>query len=218
MFMKKAIFVLILTVSMAGLATAQSDYKKGEFFIGYSAGRFETAGAGPATQAQTGVSDNQWLHGANVSGVYNLSRYFGIKADVSGTYNKTKFSFPVTTGASTQTVSFDRRHSLYNFLGGVQIKDNNDDKKLKPFVHGLVGVAHVRNKVSNTVCTTTNQINCGQIGSFNENGLAFAFGGGLDVRVNDRIDFRAFQIDYNPITFDESTTNNFRLGIGIVIK
>lgn len=70
---------------------------------------------------------------------------------------------------------------------------------------------------------------------FDDAGFAAAFGGGLDVRLNDRIDIRVIQIDYNPMRFDFSdfgaigvpgtptplgdpkrTLHNFRIGIGIV--
>jgi len=216
--MNKIIIALIITAITGVVAVAQNDYKKGEFYVGYSNGQVETGGAGPATQANTGVGDRSSFHGFGVSGVYNVTRYIGLKGDVSGTYNNTRFSFPVTTGATTQTVSFDSDRSLYNFLGGVQIKDNSVDRSVKPFAHALAGIARSSNKVSNKVCTTTILINCAQINDQTESGFAMAFGGGLDIRVNDRIDFRVIQVDYNPITFDENSTNNFRIGIGIVIK
>jgi hypothetical protein len=61
-------------------------------------------------------------------------------------------------------------------------------------------------------------INCAQIIAANESGFAAALGGGIDIRVNDRIDFRLVQIDYNPVILDESTSHNYRFGIGIVFK
>jgi len=45
-----------------------------------------------------------------------------------------------------------------------------------------------------------------------------AFGGGLDIRLNDRLDIRAVQVDWNPIRSGGVTTNNLRFGVGIVIK
>ena len=43
-------------------------------------------------------------------------------------------------------------------------------------------------------------------------------GGGLDIKVNKRIDIRAFQFDANPIYFDESTYLNMRFSTGVVFK
>lgn len=210
---------IIILSSVFVAAQASDDYKKGEFFIGYSNGQVDNELDG-FTQANLGIGERSTFHGVNASGVYNVSRYFGVKGDVSGTYNSTRFSFPVTTGGVTQTVSFDTKNSLYNVLGGVQVKDNSVEKTFKPFVHGLAGIGHGRIKISGVNCATTNLISCNQIVSESETGFAVAVGGGLDIRLSDRIDLRAFQADYNPIWFGEGTgmTNNFRFGIGIVIK
>lgn len=215
--MNKLFFALSLIVLSSVFAMAQDEYKKGEFFIGYSNGQVDTGLEG-FTSANTGIGDRSTFHGFNTSGVYNFNRYVGLKGDLSGTYNSTRFSFPVTTGASTQTVSFDTKNALYNVLGGIQVKDNSVDTKFKPFVHALAGLGHGKINVRNVTCTTTANINCAQIVSESESGLAGAFGGGLDIRLSDRVDLRAFQVDYNPIKFDESTAHNFRFGIGIVIK
>jgi hypothetical protein len=49
-------------------------------------------------------------------------------------------------------------------------------------------------------------------------GLAGAVGGGLDIRINDRFDIRAGQIDYNPAHLNGVTVHNVRFGAGLVIK
>jgi len=203
--------------SLGAIAQYTDEHNQGEFFIGYSNGQVDT-GFGGFTSVNTGIGDRSTFHGFNASGVYNFSRYVGLKFDGSGTYNNARFSFPVTTGGTTQTVSFDTKNSLYNLLAGVQIKENSVKKKFKPFIHGLVGVGHARINVSNLTCTSTPMINCAQIVDTSENGFSTVVGGGLDIRINDKFDFRAFQVDYNPIIFDESTAHNFRFGIGIVIK
>src|SRR5205085_2112609 len=154
------------------------------------------------------------------AGVYNVSRYVGLKADVSGTYNSTSFSVPVTAGTTTQTVSFDTKNSLYNFLGGVQVKDNANEGRFKPFAHGLVGVGYARTSLNHVVCSSNPSINCGVFGTGTQSDTGFAavIGGGIDIRVNDKVDFRALQVDYNPMRFNGNTDHNIRLGIGIVIK
>ncbi|HVF47301.1 MAG TPA: outer membrane beta-barrel protein [Pyrinomonadaceae bacterium] len=215
--MNKLFFVFSLIALSSVFALGQNDHKKGEFFVGYSNGQID-AGIEGFTSVDTGIGNRTSFHGFNTSAVYNFNRYVGVKGDFSGVYNSTRFSFPVTTGATTQTVTFDTDNSLYNVLGGIQVKDNAVDKKFKPFAHALAGIGHAKVKVGGVNCTTTTVINCGQILSESETGLAAAFGGGLDIRLNDRFDLRAFQVDYNPIKFDESTTHNFRFGIGIVIK
>jgi hypothetical protein len=220
--MKRVFFAIILVTLATVFATAQSDdYKKGELYVGYSNGQVDTGNnfstSGNAVQ---NFFDNRTnFHGFETSGVYNVSRYVGLKADLSGTYHNDNFSFPVTTGTSTQTVSGNIRSSLYNVLGGVQIKDNANSGRFKPFAHALVGLAHERVDVTNLSCTTTATVNCPNLAAGDHNnGLGMAFGGGLDIRVNDHFDVRAIQIDYNPIRSNGVTDNNLRFGVGIVIK
>jgi opacity protein-like surface antigen len=216
--MNKFLLALSLLLVTSVFASAQaSDYKKGEFYIGYSNGQVDT-GVDTGNTVNSFLRDRANFNGFEVAGVYNVSRYVGIKGDVSGTYNSSQFSFPVTTGTTTQTVTFDTKNSLYNFLGGVQIKDNANEGRFKPFAHALVGAGHGRTTVSNVTCTTTTSVDCSAIGRDSSTGLAMAFGGGLDIRVNDKVDLRAFQVDYNPIRFNGAFDNNVRFGIGIVIK
>ena len=221
--MNKLFLVLSLIAATSGLVSAQasSDYNKGEFYVGYSNGQVDTGNnfntSGNAVQ---NFFDNRTnFNGFETSGVYNVSRYIGLKADLSGTYHNDGFTFPVTTGSATQTVSGNVRSSLYNVLGGVQVKDNAKSGTFKPFAHALIGLAHQRVDVTNLNCTSTTSINCANFGGGDHgNGLGMAFGGGLDVRLNDRIDIRAIQVDYNPIRSNGFTDNNLRIGFGIVIK
>jgi hypothetical protein len=51
-----------------------------------------------------------------------------------------------------------------------------------------------------------------------ETGFAGAFGGGVDFRINDRVDFRAIQFDYAPTRLGGETQHNFRIGVGVVFR
>ena len=106
---------------------------------------------------------------------------------------------------------------LFNFLGGVQIKDNSTEGTFKPFAHALAGVAHARNSVdfNDVVCVAIVPSPCSPF-TQSETGFAAAFGGGLDIRASDRISIRAIQVDYNPTRLFDSTQHNFRIGVGIV--
>lgn len=217
--MKKFIFAILLTAVTGVFVSAQTsgDYKKTELFAGYSNGQVDQ-GVDTGDSLNSFLRDRANFNGFEVSGVYNVHRYVGLKADVSATYKNVRYSYPVTIAGNTQNIAFDTNNSLYNFLGGVQIKDNATEGRLKPFAHALVGAGHGRTEVKNLTCTSVSTFVCGTIGKSSETGVAGAFGGGLDVRLNDRFDFRAFQVDYNPIKFDGRTDHNVRFGIGIVIK
>jgi hypothetical protein len=213
--MKKFILVLTLTAisSICALAQSNDDFKKSEFFIGYSYGQADAH----FSNFSSIYKDRTPLSGFNASGVFNVSRYFGIKADVSGAYSKTNANFQAVSisGPAAGTILVSSKNSLYNVLGGVQIKDNASEKRFKPFAHALVGAGFRKNTITNPgVCIGT--IICPT--STSETGLAAAFGGGLDIRINRRIDFRAFQVDYNPIRFGTGIDHNMRIGIGIVFK
>ncbi|MFN0139693.1 MAG: outer membrane beta-barrel protein [Pyrinomonadaceae bacterium] len=207
-------FVVIASIC----SPAQTDeVKRAEFFAGYS---FGSAGAdfGPGGAAAPRVyQDRVSQHGFNASGVVNLSRYVGIKGDVSGTYKKGRLAFQVPSGSQnnpTATFAFDAKTSLYNFLGGVQIKDNSTSKRVKPFAHAMIGAAHRSNKIQGGGFTCILIIPCPR--STSETGFAGAFGGGLDVRLGKGVALRAFQVDYNPIKFDAGTDHNFRFSTGLV--
>jgi opacity protein-like surface antigen len=214
--MHKLLMAIALTVIATATAAAQAtDYKKTEGFLGYSNGQVDS-GISVDEDLDGEIDDRTTFHGFNVSGVYNFSRYFGAKGDVSGTYNNTRFDFNVPAlPPATGNVSFDTNNSLYNFLGGVQIKDNASDSRVKPFAHILAGAGHARVKVKNVFCDPS--VLCQDFpGSASDTGLAGAFGGGLDVKLNDSVDIRVIQVDYNPIRFDGATTHNFRFCFGIV--
>ena len=217
--MKRYLLALSFTALTAVLTAAQvDDYKKGELYIGYSNGQVDT-GLDSGSSAVDFFRDRESFHGFNVSGVYNLNRWLGVKGDISGTYNSSRFNGNVDVGGTPVSISFDTDSSLYNFLGGVQVKDNSREGRFKPFAHALVGAGHARTKFDDFACTPGNL--CAAVippdDSFGETGFAGAFGGGLDIRLNDRIQIRAFQVDYNPVRIEGSTSHNARFGAGIVL-
>jgi opacity protein-like surface antigen len=216
--MKNVILAITLTAlaAMAAFGQAGDDIKKGEGYIGYSNGQVDT-GLDSGSDVGDFFRDRANFHGFNVQGTYNFNRFLGVKGDVSGTYNKTRFSetFVDPGTGGTFTSSFDTNNSLYNFVGGVQLKENSKSGTFKPFAHAMAGLAHARTKVRDVTCTPT--LNCPVFeDSFSENALSGVFGGGLDIRVGDRFQIRAIQLDYNPIRFEGDTSHNVRIGAGIV--
>lgn len=210
--MKKLILAACLVVLASLAAFAQSsDYKKVEVFGGFSNGQIDT-GADSGNDVRSFFNDRRSFNGFEASGVYNVHRYVGIKADFSGTYRNQSVTAPITGGS----VRFDTNRSFYNVLGGVQIKDNSSDARIKPFAHVLAGVGHQKFKLKNVACTG---VTCPTfITDASDTGFAGAIGGGLDVKVNDKVDIRAVQVDYNPARFDGGVQHNVRFGIGVVFK
>lgn len=180
---------LALTSSV-GLSQNSGDYNKNEFYVGYSNQQIDNG------------TDNTF-NGFEGAFVRNFSRYVGVKADFSAAYKNDTFT--------TSSPIRESKQSVYNFLGGIQIKDNASTKRLQPFAHLLVGVGNNRVKTNCPTCTIPNF-------KTSDSGIAGAIGGGLDIKLSDKVNFRAIQIDYNPMKVNNRTYNNVRFGIGIVFK
>lgn len=200
--MKFTFYVLILTLfaSISFAQTAPNEYKKNEFYVGFS-----TVG-----------SDGDFNNGGEVSFVRNFSRYIGIKGDFSAHAGDRRDTVNVSFGGTITPLTAKTSNRTLQFLGGIQVKDNAAKTRFKPFGHALFGVAARRTDGFLENCPTASV--CNVLIAPRERNTTFsgAFGGGLDVRLNDRIDVRAVQIDYNPIRFNGSFDNKLRLGIGIV--
>ncbi|HSE31591.1 MAG TPA: outer membrane beta-barrel protein [Pyrinomonadaceae bacterium] len=210
--MAKTILLGLIIVACASIAAAQDDYKRWEIFGGYSHNRVDTGIGDDDPELGDFIDEREGFHGFNASVTGNLTRYFGLKFDVSGHYKSRTIPF----GTAANGVSINSR--LYNFLGGVQIKDNSTESTFKPFAHALVGAANGRNRVnfSNDVCVLIAPSPCPVDFTDSETGFAGAFGGGIDIRASNRIDIRVIQVDYNPTRLFDSTQHNFRIGVGIV--
>lgn len=204
--------LLILITNIFAFAQTVDDYSKGEFFAGYSS---------------ASVVDDEFVvvgRGFNAAVVYNVKRYFGIKGDVSGVYDKARTTeyTPFFNNPGMTNVSYRERQSIYNFTGGVQVKNNSTNATLKPFAHALVGVGQYRNKVTNMLCSTS--ANCSLIPANQvSTGFSFIVGGGLDIALSDKIDLRVVQLDVNTISYKRTAFNDtgiatFRFSAGIVFK
>lgn len=211
-FIKAFCLTLALTIGVFAQTDSGDDYKRNEFYGGFS-----------NQQADNGFTKRRSLNGFEAAYVRNVHRYIGIKGDFSAGFRGDTFNFSIfdpVTGATTASFRQQNRTSLYNFLGGVQIKDNASKARFKPFAHALAGVAHSRADFKNLTCTSGNCSILVSTGDFtiSDTGFSAALGGGLDIKINDKIDFRALQVDYNPIRINNQWSNNVRFGIGFVFK
>jgi hypothetical protein len=190
----------LLIACAAPFTFAQTgDYNKYDVGVLYSHNRVDTGVEDPSGNF---FEEREGFHGFEVFAKGNLSRYAGLK----GSYSFNRKSFDI--GGTTPATTFDVDVDLHQFLGGVEFKDNAPETKVKPFARGLVGLAHSRAKSSNATLSFEES----------ENDFAAAIGGGVDFRINDRVDFRAFQFDWNPIRGNGETSHNFRIGIGFIFR
>lgn len=227
-------FVLSCAVVSFGQATTTTDDSRLEFFAGYSnlqaegiAGREVNQGSSFDDEV---FGDRQGLNGFNVAGTGYFTRNLGLTGDFS--YNVKQDEFNVNSQAVNQRN--ERTTHVFNFLAGPSYKFRNESR-VTPFVRALAGVAHTRFSADASVSTATGTTS----NSFETNTTDFALGvgGGVDVRLTDRIDLRVLQVDWNPVflgdrsvqrlnvagnlatqTLDSQRADNVRFSFGVVFK
>ena len=251
--MKRICLLLLIVFASvsASLAQTANDYNHWDFYGGYSMGRFTsnvhqatfTSAGGPqtfsglctqATGEELGLNSQKFFcarrnfNGFEASVTRNVSRYLGIKGAVTGHWKKTSYLDNFTPPGVNQTLANDEKY--WNFLGGIQLKDNSRGKRIKPFGHVLAGFARYTNRQSQTLdlFPAFNFTIDDRVTSF-----AMKIGGGVDLRVGKRVDLRLIQADYNPVfardrnperisgpftvSFVGRNMNGLTIGAGIVI-
>lgn len=163
-------------VGFANIQEDEDEHHKVEVFVGYSHNR-----------VNLDITGGSGFNGFNVSATGNVSRYFGLKADLSGHYRSRN--------------SFDA--SIHNVHGGAQLNDNSTAARFKPFAHRLAGVARRKSSFGNQA-------------EFSDTGFSAIAGGGLDIRAGRRFDVRVGQVDYNLTRFGGRSGHNLRLSVGLV--
>jgi opacity protein-like surface antigen len=208
----------LLLICTSSTLAQNDDYKKWEFFGGYSALRFDNLGGDTNNAAVNDVlGEKQTLRGFELAVTRNFHKYVGAKFDYSLHLREDNFTRPLASGTIDTTVQ--------NFLGGIQVKNNIEDgPRFKPFGHALFGVANQKVDVDSPQLPALFGISDFSV---NETSFAMAFGGGIDIKLNNRLDIRAAQVDWNIIKRGDQQTglivipgtrqDNLRLSIGIVI-
>lgn len=248
-----AVAALFVIARAAPAAAQGGDYFKAEFAAGYSHARAgstfesETAdipGAGPLTTRyctqegrdgfgpdfQRFFCERRGMNGLDASATFNLGRYVGVKGNVSAHFDSQSFSDTFDLGGGqTFTADVNTKERLYQFMAGVQIKDNaREGGAVRPFAHALAGVARQTARFRMPPSDASEGFDA----RADETSFALKLGGGLDVRLSERVALRLFEVNYNPvfarmrplagqgitvpITVSGRTAHNFTVGVGIV--
>lgn len=192
--MRKLLFSMIIMACAASFSFAQSDdYNKVDIYAGFSHARVDFGG------------DYEGFNGVEGAVTGNISRYIGLKGDYA--FHRKRFDIGPSIDVDATT------HTL---VGGVQFKDNSKETKVKPFAHLMAGFAHAKAEVDPVACAAVLGVPC-PVGD-SDSGFAGVIGGGVDIKISPRVDFRAIQLDYNPTRLGGETQHNFRVGIGLVFR
>ena len=168
-------------------------FPKYEIFGGYiatgQAGGYNDLNFGQGAQVPSTFSST---HGAEASFLYNLNRVLGLKGDFSLQPHSEGFLTGVCTQLPCTPViqRADINPKLFNFLVGAEFKLRNRSR-FTPYTHGLIGLAHA------TASFTTSGAAASISLKTSETGFAAAMGGGADIRLSNRLNFRT-GMDFNP--------------------
>jgi opacity protein-like surface antigen len=218
-FLMRKVLLLATLIALCASVIYAQDRSRPEFFAGYS---FETMDSGIKNSdflgtgiTSTTLEQRYKLNGFNVSGTGYFTKRFGITGDFSAGFERRIDDFGI--------VQTNAKFSVYNVTAGPQVKFFSN-RRVAPFVHALFGLA--RRSLKETV-----EVGVSAPITFAEDSttsFAMNLGGGIDVRLNDRIDVRVIQVDYNPIflksrtvedvVFPSRTAHGLRFSIGLVFK
>lgn len=201
-----AAVLLVLSVS----AIAQ-DIPKIELAGGYSYVNFHPG---------LSVITSQNFNGGGGAFVYNLTNLIGIKADFQGyavgtgwTNKLINQGFPVTGSASG---------NMFTYMFGPQVKMHSG--KFQPFAEGLFGAAHSNGYATILRCISGNDSTSCNLSNGNGNNNAFAmeWGGGLDIKVSNKLQIRPVEVDYlytnfssNHVAHIANSQNSFKYFAGV---
>jgi opacity protein-like surface antigen len=201
-------FVVALALgALAAVTTSAQEPPDVEVFGGYSYVRF----AGDIN-----------MNGGEVSVTGNLTKYLGVEVAYSGHAGSTSSDQldlppgPIFPGGPF--VNFDADSRLHTFLGGPRVALRGS--RVTPYAHALFGVAHTNGDANITFFDSGDQVGGVFSQHFSETGFGMALGGGLDVKVTDRVSLRLVQADYLRTQLDRDRVsggqNNARISTGIV--
>lgn len=147
------------------------------------------------------TEDSYRMHSITVSAGGNFHKYIGAKVEATRSRGE----------RTTLDGNFQVHSGRDQFLGGLQIKNNSRTTTVKPFVNALAGLAVLRQRNCSNVDAGCIIVDGGS------NHFIMSIGGGLDVRLNRRMDVRLFQVNYDPIRYDSNFWGHtFRIGVGLV--
>jgi opacity protein-like surface antigen len=202
--MRKFFFIAAALFVCAPLGFAQSTTtaRTGpEIFVGYSHLQAEgvpgedtqPGGGGGGSLDDEVFGQRSGLNGFNVAVTGYFTPRVGLTGDFSFHKRNQNFDNGQTGTGATRT-ELDTR--VMNFLGGPTVKFPNTSR-VTPFVRALFGVANTRFEAEQSQTTATGTVE----NSFETSStdFAMAIGGGLDVRLNERVGLRLIQFDYNPV-------------------
>jgi hypothetical protein len=222
--MRRSLVVIIMVLTVAGMATAQ-DFSKIELFGGYSLLLFSSK---DVTRMQNKVASHYgpemnayynkvFKEGGTASAAYNINDKYGVEVNASYNVGKILWADGKQRGEIT---SSKLKVSDLSFFAGPRYRHKLSDK-VTAFVHVMAGLNRFMIKPSMLV----GGVETFELGiPFNHaNNFAIKAGGGLDVKIKESLSIRAFQGDFiwseanlTTVPKTELSLKNVSLSAGVV--
>ncbi len=138
-------------------------------------------------------NDKTNMNGWDANLAVNGNKYLAFVADFSGEYGD------IVIGGQTQG-----NLKVFSALFGPKV--NFRYGKFTPYIQGLFGATHASFVPENDVQAQP------------QNMFAMAFGGGVDISVNERISIRPAQVEYFTTKMGPDLLNHFRYTAGVIFK
>ena len=194
---------LLPLIALFSISVLAQEIPRAEVFGGYSFIR-------PGSL----LDRSQVRHGWNASLTIPVRKWLGITSDFDGFYKE----YPERSFAdpfSNVMLMEKAKTSFHSFLVGPQFSWRRHPR-ITPFGQLLIGVGY-NSSSKETRGPVPPLIESPSVSKISDTGLAIAAGGGMDLKLNEKVSFRLFQADYlNDQTFGAS--NNFRFATGIVFR
>lgn len=186
----KKLVLVVLFLLGFSMMAMAQDAPRIEVFGGYSLLVVDTE-----TMSSGEVDEHLNLNGWNASVAINGTKWLGFLADFGGFYGN--------VGQPSESADI----KVHSMLFGPKVTFARG--AVTPFIQALFGYAR----------TLANSHPDGEQ-VFSENDFAMAMGGGVDIRVNDRISIRPVQVDYFTIKAGSTGdfADHFRYSTGVVFK
>jgi opacity protein-like surface antigen len=187
--MRRLLLLAAFVVCCSHLNEAQ-DLRPAEVFAGYSYFAFDSRAA------------RDHLHGFEAAATGYVNDHFGVTGGISGHFDSREAGTCTPPAGGVCFPAPGREVSLYNFLGGVQLKARG--RRLSPFARASAGGSWLKVSVGaiQPVCDPGAGAVCPPAPAFTvkESSFSFAAGGGLDLKVKGGVSLRLIQAEYLPST------------------
>lgn len=215
--MNKLFLAFCLTLLASAFSFAQTEINRNEVYVGYSNNQAQIKSGDANNVGIDNFFDGRAsFNGFEVAANHNINRLVGAKFDFSAHFKEFDSSAG-RFGSRAGTPNFRVRSEIYNSMIGAQIKDNSKEgKRVKPFGQLMVGLVYGKNRAADSNRRSFAGSTFPRFLDRGDYGIGGVAGGGLDVRLGERVDFRAIQVDYNPTRLFGETQHNFRFGAGFV--